>query len=113
MPRGSLAVRLKDNEAVLLEAYRAIGSAAGEGHTVSPAAEWLLDNYHLVEEQIREIRQDLPPSFYRVLPKLGSGPFEGYPRVLGVAWAFVAHTDSRFDPESLRSFVRSYHRVQP
>src|SRR5207302_5659613 len=58
-------------------------------------------------------RQDLPPSFYRVLPKLGNGPFEGYPRVLGVAWAFVAHTDSRFDPESLRSFVRAYQRVQP
>ena len=51
-------------------AYRAIGAAAGEGRPISPAAEWLLDNYHLVEEQIREIRQDLPPSFYRLLPKL-------------------------------------------
>ena len=73
----------------------------------------MLDNYHLVEEQIREIRQDLPPSFYRLLPKLDSGPLQGYPRVLGVAWAFVAHTDSRFDPESLRCFVRAYQRVQP
>src|SRR5881392_1480835 len=64
-------------------------------------------------KQIREIRQDLPPSFYRLLPKLRDGPFEGYPRVLGVAWAFVAHTDSRFDPDSLRGFVRAYQRVQP
>ena len=112
-PRQSLHARLRDNESVLLAAYRAIAAAAGEGRPISPAAEWLLDNYHLVEEQIREIRQDLPPSFYRVLPKLGNGPFEGYPRVLGVAWAFVAHTDSRFDPESLRSFVRAYQRVQP
>ena len=111
--RPSLHARLRDNETVLLAAYRAIAAATGEGRAISPAAEWLLDNYHLVEKQIREIRQDLPPSFYRLLPKLRDGPFEGYPRVLGVAWAFVAHTDSRFDPESLRCFVRAYQRVQP
>jgi cyclic beta-1,2-glucan synthetase len=113
VPRKSLRARLRNNESVLLAAYRAIAAAAGEGRPISPAAEWLLDNYHVVEEQIREIRQDLPPSFYRRLPKLGNGPFDGYPRVLGVAWAFVAHTDSRFDPESLRRFVRAYQRVQP
>jgi cyclic beta-1,2-glucan synthetase len=112
-PRRSLHARLRDNEAVLLASYRTLATAAGEGHAISPAAEWLLDNYHLVEEQIREIRQDLPPSFYRLLPKLADGPFAGYPRVLGVAWAFVAHTDSRFDTETLRHFVRAYQRVQP
>ena len=113
MPRRSLALRLKDNEAVLLQAYRTIGSAAGEGHAVTPAAEWLLDNYHLVEEQIREIRDDLPPGYYRQLPKLADGPFAGYPRVFGIAWAFVAHTDSHFDPDMLCRFVRAYQRVQP
>ena len=111
--RRSLASRLKDNEAVLLEAYRIIGGAAGEGHAVTPAAEWLLDNYHLVEEQISEIRDDLPPGYYRELPKLVDGPFTGYPRVFGIAWAFVAHTDSRFDPDMLCRFVRAYQRVQP
>jgi cyclic beta-1,2-glucan synthetase len=109
----SLAARLKDNEAALLEAYRALAAAVGEGRVVTPAAEWLLDNYHLVDEQIREIRDDLPPGYYRQLPKLAGGPFAGYPRVLGVAWAFVAHTDSRFDPALLRRFVRAYQRVQP
>jgi cyclic beta-1,2-glucan synthetase len=109
----SLAVRLRDNESVLLEAYRAIASAVGAGRAITPAAEWLLDNYHLVEGQIREIRDDLPPGYYRQLPKLTTGPFAGYPQVFGVAWAFVAHTDSRFDPEMLRRFVRAYQRVQP
>ena len=80
---------------------------------MTPAAEWLLDNYHLVEDQIREIRDDLPPGYYRQLPKLAAGPLAGYPRVLGVAWAFVAHTDSRFAPDMLRRFVRAYQRVQP
>src|SRR5580692_2179399 len=111
--RRSLNARLKDNESVLLAAYRAIGAAVGEGRAITPAAEWLLDNYHLVEEQIREIRADLPPGFYRQLPKLADGPFVGYPRVFGLAWAYIAHSDSRFDPDSLRSFVRAYQRVQP
>ncbi len=73
----SLAVRLRDNESVLLDAYRTIADAVGEGHAITPAAEWLLDNYHLVEEQIREIRDDLPPGYYRQLPKLAGGPFAG------------------------------------
>ncbi|MDH5535087.1 MAG: glycosyl transferase, partial [Betaproteobacteria bacterium] len=109
----SLAARLKENESVLLESYRAIARALGEGRAITAAGEWLLDNYHLVEEQIREIRDDLPPGYYRQLPKLATGPFAGYPRVFGVAWAFVAHTDSRFDPAILRRFVCAYQRVQP
>jgi cyclic beta-1,2-glucan synthetase len=111
--RRSLNARLKDNESVLLAAYRTIGIAVGEGRSITPAAEWLLDNYHLVEEQIREIRADLPPGFYRQLPRLADGPFAGYPRVFGLAWAVIAHSDSRFDPDSLRLFVRAYQRVQP
>ena len=111
--RPPLSARLSDNESILLKAYRAIARAAGEGRAITPAAEWLLDNYHLVEAQIREIREDLPPGYYRQLPKLAGGPLLGYPRVFGVAWAFVAHTDSHFEPDSLRRFVRAYQRVQP
>src|SRR6185312_13868679 len=83
------------------------------GRAITPAAEWLVDNYHLVEREIREIRAALPPGYYRQLPKLTDGPFKGYPRVLGVAWAFVAHTDSHFDTELLFRFVRAYQQVQP
>ena len=99
----SLHARLNDNAAVLLSAYRATAAELESGRGVVPAAEWLLDNYHLVEEQIREIRDDLPPGYYRQLPKLAEGPFAGYPRVFGLAWAFVAHTDSHFDPDDSAS----------
>ena len=54
-----------------------------------------------------------PPGYYRQLPKLAEGPFAGYPRVFGLAWAFVAHTDSHFDPDILRRFIAAYQRVQP
>jgi cyclic beta-1,2-glucan synthetase len=109
----SLQTRLDDNAQVLLGAYRASAVELESGRGVVPAAEWLLDNYHVVEEQIREIRIDLPPRYYRQLPKLADGPLAGYPRVFGIAWAFVAHTDSRFDPEILRRFIAAYQQVQP
>jgi cyclic beta-1,2-glucan synthetase len=107
-----LQKRLDDNASVLLAAYRASAAELEGGRVVEPAAEWLLDNYHVVEEQVRQIRDDLPPGFYRQLPKLSDGPFAGYPRVLGLAWAFVAHTDSNFDPDSLRRFISAYQSVQ-
>ena len=108
-----LANRLAENEVVLLAAYRDIAKAVDAGASITPAAEWLVDNFHVVEKQIREIRIDLPVSYYRQLPKLASGPFVGYPRVFGVAWAFVAHTDSLFDPEILRRYLQAYQAVQP
>lgn len=109
----SLHARLRDNAAVLLAAYRASAAELESGRGEVPAAEWLLDNYHLVEEHIREIKDDLPTGYYRQLPKLADGPFAGYPRVFGLAWGFVAHTDSHFDPDSFRRFVAAYQRVQP
>ncbi|WP_428030155.1 GH36-type glycosyl hydrolase domain-containing protein [Ancylobacter sp.] len=109
----SLHARLASNAGVLLTAYRATAADAEAGRPVVPAAEWLLDNYHLVEEQVREIRDDLPPGYYRQLPKLADGPFAGYPRVLGLAWAYIAHTDSHFDPEMLRRFITAYQQVEP
>src|SRR5690349_9926237 len=112
--RGRLLTpRVLENGRVLVESYRTIARAIREEKTITPAAEWLVDNFHIVDEQLREIIDDLPPGYYRKLPKLASGHLEGYPRVFGVAWAFVAHTDSRFDPEALRRFVAAYQRVQP
>jgi len=108
-----LLERVHDNGRVLREAYRAISRSIREERAITPAAEWLVDNFHVVEDQLREIRDDLPAGFYRELPKLAEGPHRGYPRVYGLAWAFVAHTDSRLDPDTLRRFVNAYQRVQP
>jgi len=108
-----LGGRLTDNGSVLLNAYRTIVKGIDERRAITPAAEWLVDNYYLVERQVREIQSALPPGYYRQLPKLADGSFRGYPRVFGLAWAFVAHTDSRFDSDMLCRFVRAYQTVQP
>jgi cyclic beta-1,2-glucan synthetase len=112
--RGLLLVnRLNDNARVLTECHRAVVQASSARQPITPAAEWLRDNFHVVNEQIREIKENLPPGFYRRLPKLADGPLRRYPRVFGVAWALVAHTDSAFDIQKLTCFVKAYQRVQP
>ena len=108
-----LAARLAANAAYLLQSNRALARSAEDGHHATPAAEWLADNYHLVDMQIREIGIDLPPGFYAQLPKLAEGPFAGLPRVFGAAWSLVTHTDSHFDCEAVRRFLVAYQSVQP
>ena len=109
----ALVPRVRENGRVLHEAHQLIGNAARLHLAITPAAEWLLDNFHIVEDQLRDIREYLPARYYRLLPKLADGHLRGFPRVYGIAWAIVAHTDSRFDPDWLIRFVRAYQRVQP
>ena len=108
-----LLPRLEENGRKLVAAYHSLGRAINNERTISPAAEWLVDNFHIVEEQLREIREDLPKSFYYELPKLTKGELAGYPRIYAIALAVVAHTDSRLDGDTLRRFVRAYQRVSP
>lgn len=108
-----LLPRLEENGRKLVAVYRALADAIRSERTVSPAAEWLVDNFHIVEEQLREIRRDLPKRYYKELPKLESGELGGYPRVYAIALALIAHTDSRLDADTLARFIRAYQQVTP
>ncbi|MGD0140140.1 MAG: glucoamylase family protein [Tepidisphaeraceae bacterium] len=113
--RGSdrLLPRLSDNEAVLRDAYGLVTEAVKRGRRITPAAEWFLDNYHLIEDQIRTARRHLPRGYSRELPQLKNGPSAGYPRAYAIALELIAHVDGRVDAESLRAFVTSYQSVTP
>ena len=104
--------RLKNNIDILREAHHYIGVQASTGYDISPAAEWLLDNFHLIEAQIKEIHEGLPRSYFRTLPILLDEPLAGLPRVYGIAWAFVAHTDGAFDDDLLMSFLLAYQETR-
>ncbi|MGZ5068804.1 MAG: GH36-type glycosyl hydrolase domain-containing protein [Methylobacter sp.] len=108
-----LMPRVRENSRVLFEAYRAISRTALEHRAITPAAEWLLDNFHVIEEQVNNVNVNLPEKFYKQLPKLIDGFLAGYPRVYGIAWALVAHTDSRFSAEQLSHFINAYQEIQP
>ncbi|OWT66430.1 GH36-type glycosyl hydrolase domain-containing protein [Candidimonas nitroreducens] len=111
--KRTLVRRMAENEKVLFECFDAIARATRERRSITPAAEWLLDNFRVIEDQFKQTRRELASATYRKLPRLAEGPLRGHPRIYGVAWAFVAHTDSRFDAALLRSFMLAYQRVQP
>ena len=104
--------RLRSNIRTLREAHRYIGTQASTGYDISPAAEWLLDNFHLIEAQLKEIHEGLPRSYFRALPVLLDEPLAGLPRVYGIAWAFVAHTDGAFDEALLAQFLSAYQETR-
>jgi cellobiose phosphorylase len=108
-----LLSRLAANERVLLETCRQLTDAVAASHRMTPAGEWLLDNFYLVEEQIRTARRHLPKGYSRDLPRLADGPSAGLPRVYDIALETIAHGDGRVDPESFRRFVTAYQTVTP
>lgn len=109
----TLLPRMRDNAKRLLSCYRALSEAIHKKETLPPAAEWLTDNFHIVEDQIREIQEDLPPAYYKELPKISLGELMGYPRIYAVALALIAHTDSELTPEIIQRFVNAFQKVAP
>ena len=108
-----LLARLDDNESVLLDACELLGGAADETRRITPAAEWLLDNFYLIEEQIRTARRHLPRAYSRELPRLAAGPSAGMPRVYDIALQAISHGDGRLDLERLGRFVAAYQSTTP
>ncbi|MEW9623195.1 glucoamylase family protein [Rhodanobacter sp. S2-g] len=109
----ALLARLSGNHTLLAEACDLLTRTMRDGRRITPAAEWLLDNYYLIEEQIRTAQRHLPKGYSRELPVLLNGPCAGLPRVYEIAQETIAHGDGHVDGESLRRFVASYQTVAP
>jgi len=108
-----LLARLADNERVLIAAHEVVGSAAAGGRRIALAAEWLLDNFYLIGQQIVLARRHLSPGYSRELPQLSDGPSAGLPRVYDMALELISHLDGRIDAETVTGFAAAYQRVQP
>ena len=106
-----LLARLADNEKILKETCDLLTTATQANRRIAPAGEWLLDNFYLIEQQIRTARRHLPRGYSRTLPRLHGGPSAGLPRVYDLALETIAHGDARVDPESLSGFVAAYQTV--
>lgn len=113
-PRADrLLPALAENAQILREGYELANSTVREGRDVVPAAEWLLDNYYIIETHIRLTRQHLPRGYSQELPQLVGGPSDGYPRVYDIAMELISHADGLLDAENLRQFVAAYQTVTP
>jgi cyclic beta-1,2-glucan synthetase len=103
--------RLADNESVLIEVRNLLLEPIETKRRMTPAGEWLLDNFYLIEEQIHIAKRHLPKGYSRELPRLLKGPSAGLPRVYDIALETISHGDGRVDSESLSSFVAAYQSV--
>ena len=108
---NQLLGRLAANEGVLIGAANLLTAAVKANRRITPAGEWLLDNFYLIEEQIRTAKLHLPKGYSRELPRLANGPSTGLPRVYDIALETISHGDGRVDPESLTRFVAAYQTV--
>lgn len=106
-----LLARLTENEGVLVETCSLLTSAVKANRRIAPAGEWLLDNFYLMQEQIRTAKKHLPKGYSRELPRLLSGPSAGLPRVYDIALETISHGDGRVDQGSLSSFIAAYQQV--
>jgi len=107
-----LLPRLASNEKVLVEVCALLANNAESHRRVTPAGEWLLDNFYLIEEEIRTAKRHLPRGYSRELPQLRGGPSAGLPRVYDLALQVVAHGDGRLGRGTLTRFVASYQSVK-
>ena len=110
-PQGRLLKRLAENKAVLIGVRNLLTEAVKANRRITPAGEWLLDNFYLIEEQIRTAKRHLPKGYSRELPRLLTGPSAGLSRVYDLALETISHGDGRVDPEGLSSFIAAYQTV--
>ena len=104
--------RLAESEKSLRNAYRILSSTNTPSNHITPAGEWLLDNFYLIEEQIRIIKLHLPKGYGKGLPLLASSSLHGsYPRVYDIALQIIEHSDARWSLEKLSRFVSAYQSV--
>jgi cyclic beta-1,2-glucan synthetase len=108
---GPLLSRLAESRRILDNARHELALASDRGVDISPAGEWLLDNWYVILEHVREIGTSMPRGFYRELPKLASGPLAGYPRVYELAIELIAHTEGHLELATIDLFTREFQRV--
>lgn len=100
--------RMNDNYNLILSVYKSLNDDITEKRSVPAAAEWLLDNFYVIEEQVKSIRQDLNKDEYHRLPVLKSGLLKGYTRVYAIAMELVSHSDGQVEEETLLKYLNAY-----
>ncbi|MEX0720189.1 MAG: glucoamylase family protein [Balneolaceae bacterium] len=108
--RGHSLIKPKLEEAKkhLTEAYRVLANLAKNNQEIMPAAEWLIDNFYIIQEQIVQVSNDFPREYQRSIPLLTEGELKGEPRVYELVLNLVTHTDNLIDAETLTQYVKSY-----
>ncbi len=109
--RTPLLDRLNGTRRILKTTHTRLTAAADRGADVGPAGEWLLDNYHIVQEHMDEVRESLPRGYYRELPVLSGGALAGYPRIYELGITLISHSEGRIALDNVTGFVGAFQQV--
>src|ERR1041384_7085485 len=104
--------RLSDHMRALRTIYAELAEDARH-EAVSPAAEWLLDNFHVVSAAARDIQHHLPSSFFRRLPRVASDEFVGLPRIYALALELIGSSAGRIEEQRLQRFIAAFQTITP
>ena len=110
---GILLNRLEQSEAILIKSYQILSKTSTSTNHITPAGEWLLDNFYLIEEQISIIKKHLSKGYEKSLPQLAGGALQNYPRIYDIAQQMIQHSDGRWDLKTLCDYLHSYQNVTP
>ena len=106
-----LLKRLADNEDILDEVRKLLTDSIKRKYQITPAGEWLIDNFYLIEEHIRNAKMHFPKGYSKDLPQLSDAGSAGLTRIYDIVLQIISHSDGRIDMESLSGFIRSYQTV--
>jgi len=109
--KDHLLMRLADNETLLQEVRKLLNDSIKRKYPVTPAGEWLIDNFYLIEEHIRIAKTHFPKTYSEDLPQLSAGPAAGITRVYDLVLQIISHSDGKLDMESLNRFIKAYQTV--
>ncbi len=110
--KNLLLKKLSACENTLMEVSKILSKKDDGNECFSPAREWLLDNFYLIQENIYNIRLHLSKKYGRSLPQL-TGSIKGYPRIYDIALQVIQHSDGRWDLEKLNRFIAAYQETKP
>lgn len=106
--QSSPIARMNENYSYIDLVYKTLSEDVQELRSVPQAAEWLLDNFYVLEEQVKSIRQTLTKEEYNKLPILKNGVYRGYTRVYSIAMELVSHSDGKINDKMLQSYLNAY-----
>jgi cyclic beta-1,2-glucan synthetase len=101
---------LEESKEMLTKAYRVLSGLAKAEKEISPAAEWLIDNFYIIQEQIVQTGIDFPKEYHRSIPLIKAGEYAGLPKVYELVLNYLDHTDYMVDREALEQYVQSYQQ---
>jgi cellobiose phosphorylase len=109
--KDQLLKRLAENETILRDVRKVLTDSLKKKHQISPAGEWLIDNFYLIEENIRSAKSNFPKKYSEELPQLSNVSPKGVTRVYDIIQQVICHGDGRVDIETLSNFVNAYQSV--